>query len=187
MDQSLYWEADSSSPSQEIPRILWNPKVYCRVCKWLSLDPVLSHLKPLHFLPSYSFNIHFIDTSLCTPVFSKRSLSLGLPNKRACACSCSPGRATWPAHPILLLWSPEWHLLKIWNLAASDYMNFHVSFLQLVWGFMCIREITKSHCYLYNGCPHERTRLPLDRFSRNLICKNFSNVWRANLNCFKLW
>jgi hypothetical protein len=28
MDQSLSWEANWFSASQEIPRILWNPKVY---------------------------------------------------------------------------------------------------------------------------------------------------------------
>ena len=30
MEQSPTWEANSSSSSQEIPQILWNPEVYYR-------------------------------------------------------------------------------------------------------------------------------------------------------------
>jgi hypothetical protein len=39
IELSHSWEADSSSASQEIPNILWNPKVPCRVYKFL---PTLS-------------------------------------------------------------------------------------------------------------------------------------------------
>jgi len=40
-------EANSSSASQEIPWILWNPKFR-----------FLSQTNPIHAVPSYMFNIH---------------------------------------------------------------------------------------------------------------------------------
>jgi hypothetical protein len=33
MEQSASWEANRFVPSQEIPPILWNPKVHCRIYK----------------------------------------------------------------------------------------------------------------------------------------------------------
>jgi hypothetical protein len=48
MEQSPSWEANTSSGSQEIPRVLWNLKVQ-----------YLSRINPVHALPSHFLKIHF--------------------------------------------------------------------------------------------------------------------------------
>ena len=42
------WEAERFAASQEIPRILWNPKVHYLVYKFPPPVPILSQLDPLH-------------------------------------------------------------------------------------------------------------------------------------------
>jgi len=48
MEQNPSWEANWSAASQEIPRILWNPKVHHRTHKRTPPVPILSYLHPVH-------------------------------------------------------------------------------------------------------------------------------------------
>ena len=50
-----FWEAVSFSASQEIPHILWNPKVHYHTQKNLPPIPILSHLRPVKHLYAVTF------------------------------------------------------------------------------------------------------------------------------------
>jgi hypothetical protein len=54
MQQSPSWEANSHSASQEIPHLLWNPKVHYHVHKIPTLARILSQMNQVHNLPTIS-------------------------------------------------------------------------------------------------------------------------------------
>ena len=60
IEQSSSWEANRSSASQEIPRILWNQQVRYRTHKSAPAVPALRQIDPVHASsPSHVSQIHF--------------------------------------------------------------------------------------------------------------------------------
>ena len=58
MVQSPAWEANWFEASEEIPRILWNPKVYYRTDKRPPTVPILGQPNPVHIPTSHLLEIH---------------------------------------------------------------------------------------------------------------------------------
>jgi hypothetical protein len=69
-------KAYPSSAFQEIPRILWNPKVHFRIHKWPPPVHVMIQLDPNHAPTSHFLRIYLNIILPSKPGFSKSSLSL---------------------------------------------------------------------------------------------------------------
>jgi hypothetical protein len=59
LTNSMKQDSSSRSATQEIHRLLWNPKFRFRVDKNPSMVHILSQMKTVRILPHNSFKIHF--------------------------------------------------------------------------------------------------------------------------------
>ena len=89
MEQSPSWKANQFSASQEIPHILWNPKVHYRIHKCLPPVPTPGQLDQVHTPTSHFWrSILILSSHLCLGLLSGL-FSSGSPSK-PCICLSSP-------------------------------------------------------------------------------------------------
>jgi len=81
MEQSPSWEADSHAASQEMLRLLWNPKAHYRAHKSPPLVSILSRIRPVHHYPPYVLEIRSNIILPSTPSSSGWFLPSGFPAK----------------------------------------------------------------------------------------------------------
>ena len=79
--QSPSWEANWLAASQEIPRILWNPKVHYSTHKRPPPVPILGQPNPVHIPTSHLLEIHLNIINPSTPRSPQWSLSIRFPHQ----------------------------------------------------------------------------------------------------------
>ena len=94
VDQSTSWEINSSSASQDIPRISWNLKLHYHMRK----TPWLNHIIPVLSLWTDFLKTHFNITISSTPKYSKLQPSLMSPQQNCVCNTLLPMCATCLAH-----------------------------------------------------------------------------------------
>jgi hypothetical protein len=122
IEQSLSWQTNSPTASQEIPRILWKQKVHYRSRNSPPPIPILSQINYVEAFPFHFLNIHFNNILPSMPRSSKWPLLLRSPHQGpVCTNPTSrPSNSYWFDHPNNIWW-------EVQIISSSLFSFFHSS------------------------------------------------------------
>ena len=131
MQQSRSREANPFSASQEIPRILWNPKVHYRIHKCPPPVPILTQINPVHAPTSHFLKTHLNVFLSPTPGSSKWFLPQVFPPNPVCtarlfhACYLhSPSHSSRFDHLNIIGWAVQ--IIKLFIVSFSPLLCYPV-------------------------------------------------------------
>ena len=127
MEHSPSWETNWPSSGQEIPRLLWNPKVHYLIHNTPPPVPILSQTSSLRAFPPHFLMSHFNIILQSTHRSPKRPLSIRSPNRNSICASldthtCYMGRlshSSWFVVVVVVNDRSQWPLSKEWVCSRS--------------------------------------------------------------------
>jgi len=195
LEKSPSWEANRFAATQEIPRILWNPKVHHRLHKCPPPVPILSQLDPVHNPTFYFLKIHLIIVLPSTPGSPQWSLSLRVPYQNPVhafplphtSYMPRPSHSSWFYHSHNIGWAPHYAVF-IHSPVTSSLLGPNILLNTLFSNTLSLRsspsvsdqvshpykQLAKLYIYIYT---HTHTHTYISQYWK-FVC-----VWNA-LYCF---
>jgi hypothetical protein len=164
MKQSPSWEANRSSASQEIPHIVWNPKVHYRITLFWTRSTHSIPPSPLNF----SSNPHprlGLPSDLLPPNFPTKTLYALLPHTCYMPCPC---HFSWFAHSNIF--GEKYRALTGKMLVTVSTCYYCLAQVFSISLLILMLFLLLFYCNVFNYDFHRVRFVPLRCLARGFLC-----------------